>query len=105
MDVLQLLEQKISSLVASVADLKAKNEQLIKEIANTRKENQKLSAENAKLAESNAQLMVKVENIEKRALEGNDQINELNQEKALTKRAVDNLLERLKSIDSLIEKQ
>jgi hypothetical protein len=78
---------------------------LVKENAALHKENQKLSTENVKFAENNAQLVMKIENIEKRALERNDQIDELNQEKALTKMAVDDLLERLKSIDSLIEKQ
>lgn len=105
MDTLQLLEQKISSLVASIKDLRTKNEQLQKDIASISKKKQELETENTKLAKEKAQLDTKLENFEQRALEGSDQINELNQEKALTKMAVDDLLERLKSIDSLIEKQ
>lgn len=105
MDMLQLLEQKISTLVSSVKDLKEKNGQLSKDVASIGSENQKLKTENAKLAKENAQLSARFHDIEKKAHEGNNQINELNQEKALTKMAVDDLLERLKSIDSLIEKQ
>ncbi len=105
MDMLQLLEQKISTLVSSIKDLKAKNGQLSNDAASMSNENQKLKAENAKLAKENAQLSARILDIEKKAHEGNNQIDELNQEKALTKMAVDDLLERLKSIDSLIEKQ
>lgn len=105
MDMLQLLEQKISMLVSSVKELKEKNGQLSKDIAGMHGENQKLKADNAKLAKENAQLSARMHDVEKKAHEGNNQINELNQEKALTKMAVDDLLERLKSIDSLIEKQ
>ncbi len=105
MDMLQLLEQKVSTLVSSIKDLKEKNGQLHKDVASISTENQKIRTENAKLAKENAQLSARIHDIEKKAHEGNNQINELNQEKALTKMAVDDLLERLKSIDSLIEKQ
>ncbi len=105
MDALRLLEEKISSLVTIIKELKEKNDQLSDEIQAISKKNSKLITENAKVAEENAQLLAKAESLEKKALEGNDQINELNQEKALTKIAVDDLLDRLISIDSLIEKQ
>ncbi len=105
MDTLQLLEQKISSLIALIKELKEKNGQLDKEIATMRKESKELKAQYAKFAEENAQLIKKVDSSEKKARDGNDQIDELNQEKTLTKMAVDDLLERLKSIDSLVEKQ
>ncbi len=105
MDALRLLEEKISSLVTIIKELKKKNKQLSDEVHAISKEKSKLITENAKVAEENAQLLVKASSLEKKALEGNDQINELNQEKALTKIAVDDLLDRLISIDSLIEKQ
>ncbi len=105
MDALQLLEQKISSLVDRVKELQGENGRLHADAGNFDKENKELKAENAKLAEENMQLLAKVGDLEKRALEGNDQIDELNQEKALTKLAVDDLLERFKSIDSLVETQ
>ena len=105
MDMLQLLEQKVSTLVSSMKELKEKNGQLSKDAANMSSEHQKLKAENAKLSKENAQLSARLLDIEKKAHEGDNQIDELNQEKTLTKMAVDDLLERLKSIDSLIEKQ
>jgi len=105
MDALQLLEQKISSLVNRIKELQEERGQLHADIGHLDKENKELKAENAKIAEENVQLFAKLGDLEKRALEGNDQIDELNQEKALTKLAVDDLLERLKSIDSLVEKQ
>ncbi len=105
MDALQCLEQKISSLVALAKELKEKNGQLHLQEGVIGKENEALKAENARLAEENAQLFARIDNFERKALEGNDQIDELNQEKVLTKMAVDDLLERLKSIDSLVEKQ
>lgn len=108
MDVLQVLEQKIASLIDLVKNLKEKNSQLNKDVASMGKENQTLKTENTKLAQEHAHINTKLaslENVEKKALESNNQIDELNQEKAFTKMAVDDLLERLKSIDSLIEKQ
>jgi FtsZ-binding cell division protein ZapB len=105
MDALQLLEEKISSLVAIIKELKEKNKQLSDEVGNLSTENMEIAAKHAKMADENSQLVSKVAALEKKALEGNDQIDELNQEKALTKIAVDDLLERLKSIDSLVEKQ
>ena len=65
---------------------------------------QRLQAENAKLAEENAQLSAKLKAIENSIEVDGDRMEELNQEKALTKMVVDDLI---KSIDSLVtdEKQ
>ena len=105
MDALQLLEQKISSLVTAAAELKQHNKQLEQRVAELNKDKKKLQSEKDTAAEERDQLLKKVDTVEKKALEGNDQINELNQEKALTKMAVDDLLDRLKSIDSLVEEK
>lgn len=105
MDALQLLEQKISSLINRVKGLQEEKGRLHEDLARLDKENRDIKAENAKVVEENMQLIAQVSDLEKRALEGNDQIDELNEERALAKLAVDNLLERLKSIDSLVEKQ
>src|SRR3990167_6078199 len=105
MNALQLLEQKISSLVAMTKELKDRNDFLEKEVVNLGKEKKSLETQTNKLAESNMKLAARLENLEKKAVEGSDQINELNQERALTKTAVNDLLERMKSIDSLVEKQ
>ena len=105
MDALQLLEQKLSSLVFVVKELKEKNEALLKELELVRKEASDLKVENAKFAQENSELAAKIEILERDALKGNDQIHELNEERSLTKMAVDDLLERLKAIDSLVENQ
>ena len=105
MNALQLLEEKISSLVTIITDLKGQNKQLSEQVGGISKENEKLIAKHEQIAKERDQLQKKVADLEKKALEGNNQIDELNQEKALTKVAVDDLLDRLKSIDSLVEKQ
>jgi hypothetical protein len=65
---------------------------------------QKLQAENAQLVEENGQLIAKLKVLEGSMLLDGDRMEELNQEKALTKMVVDDLI---KSIDSLVpnEKQ
>lgn len=105
MDALQLLEQKVSSLVELVKGLKEKNLEIKNELDALNKDYAGLKTKNAKLTEENTRLTDKIELIEREALKGNGQIDELNQEKALTKIAVDDLLERLKVIDSIVEQQ
>jgi regulator of replication initiation timing len=81
MDSLKVLEDKLSSLVGLVKDLKS---------------------ENAKLAEENAQLSSKLAMLEK-SLQGDaEYIQGLKEEKELTKMSVDDLI---KSIDLLVENQ
>jgi hypothetical protein len=79
METLTVLEKKIASLIDIIKELKA---------------------ENARLAEENAQLAAKVMTTEKTLLTDAQRVEELDQEKALTKMVVDDLI---KSIDSLIE--
>ncbi len=105
MDALHLLEEKISALVVIIQNLKEKNKQLDDLATISMKENEDLRAQHAKISQENSQLLEQIKELEKDALEGNGQIDELSEEKALTKIAVDDLLERLKSIDSLVEKQ
>lgn len=76
--VLKMLEEKIASLVDLVKELKA---------------------ENARLTEENAQWQVKIKSLEKSVNTDAQRLEELNQEKALTKIVVDDLI---KSIDSLV---
>ena len=81
MDLLKILEEKLATLVELVKDLKT---------------------ENAELAQDNAQLKMKLSMLEK-SLQGDEQcIQELKQEKELTKLCVDDLI---KSIDALVENQ
>ena len=79
MEALSVLEKKIASLISLVKELKTKNERLAKE---------------------NAELIDKLEMVEGSMFKDNENIEELNQEKALTKMVVDDLI---KDIDSLVE--
>lgn len=81
MEVLNVLEKKIAGLI-----------ELIKE----------LKAENAKLAEQNAQLKQQLEVLENSVLSRHQNLEELGQERALTKLMVDDLI---KNIDLLIEQE
>ena len=79
MEVLTVLEKKVAFLIGTIKELKA---------------------ENARLMEENAQFAAKLSTVEKSLLNDTQRVEELDQEKALTKMVVDDLI---KSIDSLIE--
>ena len=81
MEALVLLEKKIAALVDVVQELK----------------NEKL-----KLVEENIQLALKLEAVEYSLLTDNERIEKLNQERALTKTVVDDLI---RSIDLLVENE
>ncbi len=79
--VLKMLEEKIASLVDLVKELKT---------------------EKVRLIEENAQWQAKIKSLEKSVTTDNQRLEELSQEKALTKMVVDDLI---KSIDSLVRPQ
>ena len=81
MEALVLLEKKIAALVDVVQELK----------------NEKL-----KLVEESIQLALKIEAMEYSLLTDNERIEKLNQERALTKTVVDDLI---RSIDLLVENE
>jgi hypothetical protein len=81
MEALHVLEKKIVALV---------------EIA------QELKLEKAKLIEEKAQLQAQLELLEDSLLTDNESIEKLNQEKAITKTVVDDLI---RSIDLLVEEK
>lgn len=81
MNSLKLLEEKLVSLAELVKELKT---------------------ENAKLAEENAQLAAKLSMLQNSLNDDTHRIEELKQEKELTRIVVDDLI---KSIDSLVENQ
>lgn len=78
---LEVLEQKVFSLIEIARELKQ---------------------ENARLVENIAQLTAKLELAEKTLLGGNERIEELDQERELTKNIVNDLI---KSIDMLVESE
>jgi len=79
MDALKVLDEKIAGLISRINDLEA---------------------DNAKLTADNAQLTAKLESMETSMLSDIKRIEELDQEKALTRMVVDDLI---KNIDSLVE--
>jgi len=79
--VLDILEQKVSSLIELARELKQ---------------------ENVRLVENIAQLTAKLEKTEKTLLGGSERIEELDQERELTKNIVNDLI---KSIDMLVESE
>ena len=85
MEVLKLLEEKIAGMLERILELKADNEQLSQE---------------------NAQLMAKMVMLEKSLTSDISRIEELSEEKALTKMVVDDLIQNIeRSIGSLVENQ
>lgn len=107
MDMLKVLEEKVVSLVAMIKDLKAKNVSLeakasehLERADDLVAKNKDLKSENAKLAEENAQLVAKLDGLKGSVYKGTQEIETLNEEKALAKVAVDDLI---KSIDDLVE--
>lgn len=83
---LNLLEKKIVTLVELI---KAKEEQITK-----------LTEQSANLAQEKMLLATSLENLENSLLKGSQNIEELNQERVLTKMVVDELIN---SIDRLFE--
>ena len=79
MDAMKVLEEKIATLIRKIKELEAEKE--------------KLSADNTQLA-------AKLETMENSMLSDIKRIEELDQEKALTRMVVDDLI---KNIDSLVE--
>jgi len=79
MDLLKVLEEKVAGLVRRIKELEA---------------------ENVKLSAENVQLTAKLETMENSMLSDIKRIEELDQEKALTRMVVDDLI---KDIDSLVE--
>lgn len=81
MDILQVLENKIHSLLLLIKKLKEHNEHLTHE---------------------NVQLAAQIESMKNNMLKENHDIGELHKERELTKMVVDELI---KNIDSLVEKE
>ena len=79
METLSILEKKVVSLIDIIRELKA---------------------ENARLVEENTQLVVKLTMMQGAVQEDAKRVEELDQEKALTRMVVDDLI---KNIDALVE--
>jgi|ERR1700733_2645989 predicted nuclease with TOPRIM domain len=95
MDALKILEEKITSLVELINKLKTENAELKTENAN-------LAQELAQVGEENSQLSSKLLAVEGSLQKDSHRLDELKQEKELTRIVVDDLI---KSLDSLVESQ
>ncbi|MCX5921989.1 MAG: hypothetical protein NTX86_01545 [Candidatus Dependentiae bacterium] len=92
MELLRTLEEKISSLVGIIRDLKTQNEVLKAEADKAHVKHEALSKENATLLQENAQLTITLNAMENSMLKDNERMEE-------TKIVVDDLI---KSIDALV---
>lgn len=106
MDTLRILEEKLTTLVSLIQDLKGKNNLLEKQVVTLqqqsdelKKHNKQLEKEKNKLAEENFQLVANLSGLEASVSSGSETISLLKEEKALTKIAVDDLI---KSISDLV---
>ena len=95
MQVLHLLEKKIGSLLELIKSLKEENSKL-------KAENASLKEKNAHISQKNTTLELEVKSIQDAVSERGTNLNELNQEKAMTKIVVNDLI---KNIDSFIKEE
>ena len=102
MEGLFVLEEKIKTLVALVKNLKKQQDILLQENNSLKIENDALKAENTNLIENNAQLIAQMKSIESSVLLETDHIQELKEERSVTRSVLDDLI---KSIDSLVENE
>lgn len=107
MEALQILEEKIITLVSLIQDLKSKNNLLEPKVVTLQQQsdeltiqNEQLKTENTRLSEENFKLTASLSSLEASLFNGSEAIDLLTEEKALTKMAVDDLI---KSISDLVE--
>lgn len=102
MEVVLLLEEKIKALIVIINNTKNDYNELQSKYDLLQDENVQLQAANDKLTEDNAQLTVQLNTIEKSILKETNQVQELSQERSMTRLVLDDLI---KSIDSIVENE
>jgi len=102
MEVLLMLEEKIKSFVVKVKQIKEEYNDLQSKYDSLKIETEELKAENAKLAEGNAQLTFQLNTIESSMLKETGHVQELTQERSMTRLVLDDLI---KSIDLIVENE
>lgn len=100
MELISILEEKIKALISMVKSTKEEYDALQFKYDLLKSENSDLRTENDKLAEDNAQLIFQLSTIEKSVLKETGHVQELTEERCMTRSALDDLI---KSIDSLVE--
>jgi len=102
MEVVLVLEEKIKTLIVMLNNTKKEYVSLQSKYDLLKNEFTQLKAENDMLFEGNAQLTFQLNAIEKSILKETDHVQELTQERSITRSALDDLI---KSIDSIVENE
>ncbi|HLC06764.1 MAG TPA: hypothetical protein VJJ26_01120 [Candidatus Babeliales bacterium] len=102
MEVVLVLEEKIKTLIALAKDMKQKHDALQSKYDSLKSEIAELKVENEKFAEGNAQLTFQLNTIEKSILKETGHVQELTEERSMTRLVLDDLI---KSIDSIVENE
>lgn len=102
MEVVLILEEKVKALIARIKNMKEQHDIQQSKYDSLKNEFDVLEAENDKLAECNAQLTFQLNTIEKSILKETGHVQELTEERSMTRLALDDLI---KSIDSIVENE
>lgn len=102
MEAVLILEEKIKALIANVKSIKKERDDLQSKCDLLQDENAQLKAENDKLTEGNAQLTIHLNTVEKSILKETGHVQELTEERSITRLVLDDLI---KSIDSIVENE
>ena len=102
MEVVLVLEEKIRTLIAMVKSMKEEQHDLQSKYDSLKSEHAELKAENDKLTQGNAQLTFQLNVIEKSMLKETGHVQELTEERSMTRLVLDDLI---KSIDSIVENE
>lgn len=102
MEVVLILEEKIKALIATIKCIKNEHSNLQSKYDFLQSENVQLKAENNRLIECNAQLNSQLCTIEESMLKETGQVQELTEERSITRLVLDDLI---KSIDSIVENE
>jgi hypothetical protein len=102
MEVVLILEEKIKALVVMVKGMKDQHDTLQSKCDLLENEIAELKAENNKLTEGNAQLIFQLNTVEKSILQETGHVQELTEERSITRLVLDDLI---KSIDSIVESE
>jgi predicted nuclease with TOPRIM domain len=105
MEALSVLEKKVAVLVSTIKQQKIENSELVERLAQSNLEKDQATEHYAQLAAENARLVEKLELIETSIMSSNERADELDQERALTKMVVDDLIESINTIVPIEDQQ
>jgi uncharacterized coiled-coil DUF342 family protein len=102
MEAVIILEEKVKTLIAMAKNIKEQHNALQSKYDSLKNEFTQLKAENDILFEGNAQLTFQLNAIEKSMFKETGHVQELTEERSITRSALDDLI---KSIDSIVENE